>query len=265
MPTGFPPQPSYPLAIDSDRTLFLVYNTSEAKTTSENSAWQEEIEIEPVPAEQEGDIWADNGFANISGELFYYDAVEKNSDGKIFKFKRCARNIGGKQTRHNPSGTWVRGFVIAEHHNQLVDATISAESYLMELQDEISMLESEPSCTDDAYCVDVLLETREVEESSDNCSGATIEYQIVINGVFNSFNLDFGDGQSTSSAQSGTHVYAPGTNIDPIVTVTSNNCTVIQTPITRLGTKEVPQTIEDIPFTIPIPPVPDFPDIQIPG
>ena len=76
MPTGFPPQPSFPLAIDSDRTLFLVHNTSEAKTTKDNSAWGEEIEIEPVAPDQ-NEIWADNGFANISGEMFYYDAVEK--------------------------------------------------------------------------------------------------------------------------------------------------------------------------------------------
>ena len=266
MPTGFPPQPTYPLSIDSDRTLFLVFNTSEAKTVIENGAWEEDIEIEPVAAEQE-EIWADNGFANISGELFYYDAVEKNSDGKIFKFKRCARNIGGKQTKYNPVGTWVRGFVVAEHHNQLADATLAIESYLLELSDEIADLEAEPVCTDDAYCVDVLLDVTSEEESSQNsgCSGITINYQIVINGTFSSFNLDFGDGQSTSSAQSGTHTYAPGTRADPIVTVVSENCTVIQTPLNRSENKEVPQATEEIPFTIPIPQVPDFPNIQIPG
>jgi hypothetical protein len=267
MPTGFPPQPTYPLAIDSDRTLFLVHNTSEAKTVSENSAWQDEVEIEPVPDDQEGDIWADNGFANISGELFYYDAVEKNLQGKVFKLRRCARNIGGKLTKHNPTGTWVRGFVIAEHHNQLVDATLAVESYILELQEELAKLENEPNCTDDAYCVEVLLDVQTDDQTakSSNCSGVTIQYQIVINGTFNSFNLDFGDGQSTSSAQSGTHVYAPGTKVDPIVTVVSDNCTVIQTPITRLETKEVPQEAETTTFTIPIPQVPDFPDIQIPG
>lgn len=88
----FPPQTIYPLAIDSDRTLFLVYNTSEAKILIDNSAWSEEIEIIPVGAD-ENEIWAENGFANISGELFYYDSVEKNPEGKIKKFKNCARNI----------------------------------------------------------------------------------------------------------------------------------------------------------------------------
>lgn len=266
MPTGFPPQPSYPIAIDSDRTLFLVFNTSEAKTVSENSAWQDEVEIEPVSASYDGDIWADNGFANISGELFYYDAVERNSDGKIFKLKRCARNIGGKRTQYNSAGTWVRGFVIAEHHNQIVDATLSVENYFFELQDEISKLENEPTCTDDAYCVDVLLNVENTtDQQSSNCSGVTIDYEIVINGTFSSFDLDFGDGQSTSSAQSGTHTYAPGTKIDPVVTVISENCTVIQTPLVRLETKEVPEITEPTPFTIPIPQVPNFPEINIPG
>ena len=139
MGVGYPPVPAFPLDFDSDRTLFLVYNTSESKTVRENAPWQEELEIESVGAE-DYEIWADNGFANISGELFYYDSVEKNSDGKVYKLKRCARNLGGKATRFNPSGTWVRGFVIAEHHNQLVDATVATEAYILGLSDVVSIL-----------------------------------------------------------------------------------------------------------------------------
>jgi hypothetical protein len=306
MSSKFPPQPAYPLAIDSDKTLFLVYNTSEAKTIKENSAWQEEIEIEPV-SDDHPEIWADNGFANISGELFYYDAVDKTSvtgsgavlgnvkinedgslarisvlnggsgykkphvlvkgigtgakvdvivengsiidviilnpgvgylgedvnfefQGKVFKFKRCARNLGGKKTKFNPSGTWVRGFVVAEHHNQLVSATVALERYIFELDENILRLENEPICPDDAYCPDVVFTTNAIEEEASDCGSVTIEYEIIINGAFETFVLDFGDGQSTNSAQSGTHTYAPGAVADPVVTVTSQNCTVVQTP-----------------------------------
>ena len=337
MPTGFPPQPSYPLAIDSDRTLFLVFNTSEAKTVAENSAWEEEIEIEPVAGDQR-EIWADNGFANISGELFYYDAVEKNEPvgegavfgafkvdssgaitsipvieggsgyyhpsisvvgsgkgakveavvengsivaikilvggkgyvsgatlefhGKVFKLKRCARNIGGKKTRFNPAGTWVRGFVMAEHHNQLVDATVAVEKYVLDLEGEIAKLESEPVCIDDSYCVDVRLDT-EVIQTNQKCEGTTISYNVVISGTFGSFILDFGDGNSTSAALNGTHNYAPGANIDPIVTVTSDSCTVVQTP-TKRSSGRVPESPTTTKFNIPVPQVPAFPTITIP-
>ena len=262
MPTGFPPQPTFPLAIDSDRTLFVVYNTSEAKTTKESSAWEEEIEIEPVSAGKE-EIWADNGFANISGELFYYDAVEKNTNGKVFKFKRCARNIGGKQTRFNPAGTWVRGFVIAEHHNQLVDTALAIEKYIFDLEDRVEILEAEPVCPDDSYCVDALLETS-FSSPTDGCSATTMSYKVIINGAFNSFVLDFGDGQSTTSSQVGTHTYAAGSTIDPVVTISSDTCTVVQTPTTRTEVKKVPDVATKQPFTIPVPQVPAFPQISIP-
>jgi hypothetical protein len=338
MPTGFPPQIAYPLALDSDRTLYLVYNTSEARTTVENSAWEEEIQIVPVGDCQQ-EIWAENGFANISGEMFYYDAVEKNEpvgsgavlgnvildskgsilsvsvlnggqgycvpeiavkgngtgaklkavvsggsivrveivrpgtgyeegstvlelEGKIFKLKRCLRNMGGKQTKFNPSGTWVRGFVMAEHHNQLVDVAISIERYVLELEDRIAKLEEEPVCSDDAYCVDVTLETN-ISQDPEGCRETTMQYSVIVNGTFSTFTLDFGDGQSTSSIQSGVHNYASGANIDPVVTVVGGDCTVVQTPISRPkgGVPEVPETPT---FVIPIPQVPNFPDILIP-
>jgi hypothetical protein len=337
MATGFPPQPSFPIAIDSDKTLFLVYNTSEAKTTRESSAWEEELEIQPVDA-CEPEIWADNGFANISGEIFYYDSVEKTSvvgsgavlgnievdqkgslvsisvinggqdycdphvsvrgsgrgakvkaivsngvvtkieidqpgfgynsnttlfefEGKVFKLKRCCRSIGGKPTRFNPSGTWVRGFVMAEHHNQLVDAAIATEKYILDLDEKITKLEEQPICIDDAYCVDALLETSFSTPSE--CEGVEMQYVITVTGAFNSFTLDFGDGQSTTSAQSGSHIYPPGAKIDPVITVVSDNCTVIQTPVNR-NEGETPQTPGRPTVDIPVPQVPNFPSITIP-
>src|SRR3989304_606611 len=127
----FPPSPVFPEAIDSDTTLFLVYNTTETRLAVDNEAWSEEIEIVPVDADK-SEIWADNGFGNINEELFYYDAVEKNFDGKIYKLKRIGRNLGGDRPSFNKAGTWVRSFVIAEHHNQLVNAICKVEKFVGE-------------------------------------------------------------------------------------------------------------------------------------
>jgi len=82
MPNNFPPIPTYPKQYDNDRTLFLVYNTSETLTTSDNHPWEATIDIKPV-LPSSCDIWADSGFANINGELFYYAGVSKNNYGKV--------------------------------------------------------------------------------------------------------------------------------------------------------------------------------------
>ena len=127
----FPPKQPYPKKYDNDSTLYLVFNTSETVTTEANNPWSDEISIKPV-AQDKNEIWADNGFANIEGELFYYDSVEKNEYGKINKLKRCSRNIGGTHTKHNKSGSEVRGFVIAEHHNQIVNSILNIENFVGE-------------------------------------------------------------------------------------------------------------------------------------
>src|SRR5687767_13219049 len=124
-----PPEALFPDAIDSDYTLFLVYNTTQTVITSGNGPSASAINIRPVTSDQD-EIWADNGFANISGELLYYDAVDKNANDKVIRLKECIRNLGGEESQFNAQGTAIRSYVIAEHHNQLVDAIIKVEEFL---------------------------------------------------------------------------------------------------------------------------------------
>jgi hypothetical protein len=278
MAVGFPPIPVFPLGIDSDATLFLVYNTSETRLASNNQAFSDEVEIVPV-GDEEPEQWADNGFANVSGELFYYDSVQKNAAGKVYKFTRCARNLGGKKSRYNDAGTWVRGFVIAEHHNQLADAVIAIENFvgtvcdvdeiedtgedLLTLDCRIRQLEAEKECASDHDCPTVTLDFRIDPEASNNCEGTVAVYNVTIEGPFNQFSLDFGDGSSTVQL-TGTHTYAPNASIDPVVTVSNDKCQIVQTPSARDNPEEPPIPPDDRPFEISIPPLPDFPPIIIP-
>ncbi|RDJ35640.1 MAG: hypothetical protein DWQ19_12545 [Crenarchaeota archaeon] len=267
----FPPSPLFPTAIDSDRTLFLVYNTSEAQLASDNLPWSQEIVITPVAADKE-EIWADNGFANISGELFYYDSVEKDSNGKVFKFKQCARNLGGSQTKLNLKGTWVRGFVVAEHHNQIVDTVLSMENFIginfsedtATLDWRIRNLAAEPIGDDDFQCPNVTLEFNIISSSTSGAIGTVAEYNLIIDGFFKTFVLDFGDGNFTTSSQSGTHTYAPNAKIDPVVTVSNDNCQVVQTATVRDDPSLPEPDAVDEPFEIDVPEVPDFPALVIP-
>jgi hypothetical protein len=261
----FPPSPTYPKAIDTNYTLFLVYNTTESRLCRDNAAWAEEMQILPVAADQD-EIWPDNGFANIDGELFYYDSVEKNDDGKVYKLKGCARNLTGR-TKFNPKGTWVRGFVVAEHHNQLVEAVLKLENFVgfnfdprQETLDwRIRHLQGLNTIPDDYNCPDVSFFFTIVENNPE--TGIIAEYliQIPAEGIVTTFRLDFGDGTFTTTALEGTHRYAINAVIDPVLTVSNDKCQMIVTPVERENPSE-PQSPDDDEFTIPFPTFNDIPD-----
>jgi hypothetical protein len=263
---AFPPIPVYPRAIDSDYTLFLVFNTSEAKINADNAPWSQEIEIVPV-AEGKDEIWATNGFANIDGELFYYDSVGYDSNGKVNKLKGCARQLGGDKTKLNKRGTWVRGYVIAEHHNQLVDAVLKTQNFIgynfdtrpATLDFRIRNLQALDVIWDDFTCPDINFTFLIVE--NDPVKGILASYNVEITppGSISSFRLDFGDGDFTTSNLSGQHRYAINARIDPVVSASNDKCQLIQTPIERDNPAEPAQDNTNN-FDFPIPEIPDVPD-----
>jgi len=269
MAVGFPPVPLYPNGVDSDRTLFLVFNTSEAPTVADNPAWSEEITIQPQP-DTKPEIWADNGFANIDGELFYYDDVDKNTDDRVFRFKRCLRNLGGTDTHFNKACTFVRGFVIAEHHIQLVETICKVEKFVgidfspneETLDFRIRNLVEQPIIFDDFSCPDVNFTFVIVD--SDPASGILANFLIEINGTFTGFRLDFGDGSFTTSASSGSHRYSANAPVDPVLVVENSSCQTITTDVAS-DRIEDPSPPVEAPFEIDIPAFPEFPVIDIPG
>ena len=263
---AFPPEPVYPNAIDSDYTLFLVHNTAESKLCGDNEAWADSININPASSDKP-EIWPNNGFATINGELLYYDEVAKNDNDRVVMLKCCARNLGGKRTQFNPAGTWIRGLVVAEHHNQIVDAVTNTEDFIgfnfdpreETLDWRIRNLRAIPNIFDDFSCPDVNFTFITVENNPETGILARYSVEITPPGALTNFRLDFGDGQFTTTELTGEHRYALNANIDPVVTVTNDRCQIIQTPPERVSPAE-PPVIVDTPFDIPIPEVPDFPD-----
>lgn len=263
MTSGYPPLPTYPTALDTDYTLFLVYNTTESQLSANNSPHAEEILIEPSA------VWADNGFATISGELFYYDSVSRDGDDLVYKLKSCIRNLGGSQTRYNLEGTWVRGFVVAEHHNQLVDCVLAVEDFIGEnfskdvttLDYRIRHLAAQTPLFDDFNCPDVDFAFNIVSE--DPVQGTLVSYAVTIQGN-GKFILQFGDGSSTAVQASGTHLYYPNANIDPVVVLTNDKCQILQTPISRGNISEPTAQATTSPWQIQVPTTPTIPDLSIP-
>ena len=263
---SLPPKSVYPLAYDTDYTLLEVYNTSESKLAANNQAWAEEIPIVPAP-DLSPEMWADNGFANISGELLYYDSVDRDNNGQVSKLKRCARNLDGSHTKFNAADSFVRGFVVAEHHNLLADAIIAIENVSYDLEDGLDTLDL-PVCIDDCGCPDVTFSVI-TSSLSDPCSGVVLTYSVnIVSGDYQSVTIDFGDG-TTSTVLQGVHTYPPGQVVDPVVTVLNDTCVIIQTPTSKT-TEKLTEPIPITPPTIPIPEIPAFPPfnnqpIQVPS
>ena len=259
----FPPIPVYPKAIDSDYTLFLVHNTIETRICTDNAPWSQEISIIPV-GPNEFEIWPDNGFANISGELLYYDKVGFDIHGRVNKLKNCARNLGGENTKFNAKGTWIRSFVVAEHHNQMVEAILKTENFIgynytpdqATLDWRIRNLQALEVIFDDFLCPDINFTFNII--SNNPVTGITATYLVEITGNSNSYKLDFGDGSFTTTSFEGTHQYAVNAIVDPVVTVTNDQCQIIQTPYSRTESSEPPPQVTNT-FTIPIPEIPDIP------
>ena len=266
----FPPIPVYPVGYDSDFTLFLVYNTSETITVADTDAYSEEIPIKPQPGNKP-EIWPENGYATISGELFYYDAVDKNSSNRICRFRRCVRNLGGRSTQFNSENTWVRGFVVAEHHTQLTDCVLLIENFIGEnfsadyktLDWRIRHLADTPIISDDFGCSDVEFDFNVV--SSSPATGTVTTYNIQTQGGVGDFTLQFGDGNVTNSALSGTHVYAPGAVIDPVVVIKNDTCQIVQTANIRTNTNTPVETPDTPPFIVPVPIPPPIPPFNVPN
>lgn len=261
----FPPNPSYPLGYDTDYTLFKVYNTTESVITADNFAWSDEIPISPVAANA-CEIWANNGYATLSGELLYYDGVGLNANGKVNLLKRCLRNLGGAPTQFNLACTSIRSFVVAEHHQQISQAIQQIENFIgfqfnpnqATLDWRIRNLAAEPIIFDDTTCPNLTLNFNIL--SSDPSTGTVANYLVVTNGSVGNFTIQFGDGSSSTST-SGTHTYAPNANIDPVITATTQNCNVVQGM-----SSTVPSVTPPVPpFFIPVPIPPVFPPFVFPN
>lgn len=263
-----PPQIVFPNDYDTNRTLYEVFNTTQTTITSDLEAWATTISIEPVAA-TEDELWATNGFATISGELLYYDAVSTDVNGKIDTLQNCVRNLGGKPPQFNPSGTDIRSFVLAEHHNTLARAIVNLQNFVginfsenkITLDWRIRNLVNQPELSDDYGCPQVSFIY--YITSTSPLFGTVIEYQLEITGTYDSFVIDFGDDTIDTINLTGTHTYPPNSNLDPTVTVASTTCTTVNSGIAREAPSEPVLGPGPADLNITIPDIPAIPDLTI--
>ena len=269
MPNTILPNSLYPTALDTDTNLFAVYNTSESALTQTLNSWDTTITIYPVSVGKP-EIWANNGYITIEGELIYYRNVNVNGNNRVYQFTNCIRRVNGTPPRSFLGGTPVRGFVVAEHHNNLAGALINIERFIgitdTTDQDTITWklqtINNLAPLTDDAGCPQI--EFYYIVTSESPITGTTISYNLNVIGTYDGFSIDFGDGTSESATPVGTHSYAPNKPVDPVVTVTSTYCDTLQTSAQRVRIKDIQNTpVVNTTFPIVVPTIPDFPNFDL--
>lgn len=273
------PKVKFPLEVDDDYSLFVTHNSAQTTLTRDLSNESEVIEIAPRSA-NESEVWADNGFITIEKEIVYYDSVAKNSSGKIVQFKNCIREVEGKAESYQ-AGTPVYANVVAQLHNQLVDAVLAIENTIGDISDMLKVgtelkegkKTKKPlvgdvdhaftaslndsltammgmSAVNDDFCPDVEFEINNI--------GGIAEYCVRIYGSYTSVTVDFGDGFTTQQLQ-GTHTYLGSGPYNPTVTVMTPTCTLVQMPGASSDCSTPPLPNPSIPFVVQIPLVPNFP------
>lgn len=270
MPDTILPISVYPNNYDTDRNLFQVYNTSETVLSATLNSWDIVIQIVPETADSP-ELWATSGYVTIEGELIYYASVHVNDDGKIDTLQNCIRRVNGTPPRNFNVGTSVRGFVIAEHHNNLARGLVNIENFVGTLTTtnqetiywKLLQIANLAPLTDDAGCPQIEFYYRIISTSP--IEGTEISYSLNITGTINSFTIDFGDGTTESTQQNGTHFYPPNKRIDPVVTVDTDACESLQTSAERLRVDDVSQQtiVGQQTFPIIVPPIPDFPNLDL--
>lgn len=266
------PKVLYPDKFDTDYSLYKVTNSAESILSEDLEAWATTISVVPMNTDTY-EIWSDNGYVNISGELIYYDSVDKNyATGKVEKLLNCIRNISGEKPKFNSAGTPVRGYVIAEHHNQLAQALVNIENFVgventgvtNTLDYQVRAMDAVAELGDDAKCPQVSFNYTTV--SSDPIQGTTISYALSIIGSYDTFEINFGDGSVETNSLVGTHTYTPNYEIDPYVVVESKDCQVLQVAPERTAISE-PQPVNNVVInntnSVTIPTIPDFPNLNL--
>lgn len=266
------PKILYPNQLDTDYSLYKVANSAETTLSADLEAWATTISVVPTDLNTT-EIWSDNGYVNISGELIYYDSVDKNyATGKVVRLLNCIRNLSGEKPKFNHAGTPVRGYVVAQHHNQLAQGLVNLESFvgvansseLNSLDYKLRTMDAVQNLGDDATCAQISFNYSII--SADPIQGTTISYVVNIVGSYDTFEINFGDGTVETDLLTGTHTYSANYEIDPVVTVTSKDCQVLQVAPERTAISE-PQPVSNIVINdtgaITMPVIPDFPNLDL--
>jgi hypothetical protein len=151
------PQPRFPNSLDDNNTLFEVFNTSESELSQNFTVEDDTLFIKPRSF-SESEKWSkESGVLNLEGELIYYSGVitednpnpspsnnpnfsffddpsisdeEKNEQRRVTAFTNMIRGLGSVNPRIHLSGEIVRGYVLAEHHNALLQSMLGVEELI---------------------------------------------------------------------------------------------------------------------------------------
>jgi len=213
------PNSHFPDYLDDDLILCEVSNTCESPLIKELRSEDDELWITPRDWDTPEKWSRDGGFVNVEGEVIYYSTVvleyrpnvpdpinpdfdylddpnvaesDKDHYRRTIKLGNLIRGVGQFGSRYHSVGEWVRGYVMAEHHNLLkkavggmeqligVDNSMDHRSIDYRLRDleELVVEEDDLECPYGVFWYEVL---------SQNDFSKTIQFHISIIGAYDSY------------------------------------------------------------------------------
>lgn len=164
-----------------------------------------------------------------------------DSARRVYKFKTLIRGYNGTTPSFHPAKSWVRMFILAEHHNLMAQAVLELENLAgVDWSNDQESLDFrlrdlDDRCLENDECPEGILH---VEEEVDDCFRIRkIKYRAEISGNAETFEIDFGDG-TTTTALEGTHDYPLGVHFEPRLSVANKSCMIDTTP-EQEGEREV--------------------------
>lgn len=112
--------PNFPASIDTDTSLYLAVNNTATTVTSPVGAGDTTINVASTAA------FPATGFFTLDLEAISYTGKTATS------FTGCGRGADGTSATSHITGTVAFHQVMAAHHNQLKDATIAVQQYLID-------------------------------------------------------------------------------------------------------------------------------------
>ena len=161
--------------------------------------------------------WNSTGAKTISTDF---------KSGLVLKLENCIRGYL-TESDHHSAGTKVSGYVMADHHNNLVLAATSLEEYLLSLEssiDELEELQTEcnPECPSGEMGYRIIEET-ETTDCTIQRRSFLVEFTLdSVNATGN--RLFFGDGDSEENVTTISHRYLPGSSFSPTAYFRNERC-----------------------------------------
>jgi hypothetical protein len=194
---------------------------------------------------------------------------------RIASLSMLRRGLRGTPVLTHASGAMVRSFIMAEHHMLAARAALLVQERIgIDMSEDRASLDFRLRDLDDICvegedwpCPEIDFYYRPVEQETGGQCVVIDEYQfnLRVNGDYNSFGIFFGDGSGVTDDLQPIHQYAPSSRVEPSAFASNEDCrvsTAFYEEQADIG--EIPEIPDVLCPEIVIPDIPAIPDTLLP-